>query len=416
MNNIRDLYGIIKSIETICEYITSVKEEWKENTKVYNMVSDLEFCFKTVNTELYNIDIISKSKALEMSREILKKNVVDINVYILEIKKWINIVSDTVNYRLKLNNKIDLEFYKYMDYIEMVSKDEIVRNGVNYFKAYKEFSEDDYCSMCDFYNKYDYFWGKVDIENNILDLFEKKAQALKENISEYIWLYNQLCDYRSKLVLTEILKFWGSFNIAQKNSIIENNFKDYYDFDLIKCDENEVFVDIGAYTGDSAKDFIESYINYKKIYCYEVTKDSIEKLNENLKEYNNINIINKAVGAQKGKMYIKPGISDTSGNRIEENGQIPIDMVTIDEDIKEKITFIKMDIEGSEKDALLGCKNHIINDKPKLAICTYHNNEDIWKIPKMMKEFNPNYKLYMRYNGSVNGFTTSEFVTFAIDN
>ena len=54
-------------------------------------------------------------------------------------------------------------------------------------------------------------------------------------------------------------------------------------------------------------------------------------------------------------------------------------MVNYD-DIKEKITFIKTDIEGAEYSAIKGARNHIINEHPKMAIPIYYGNKDIWRI------------------------------------
>ena len=59
-----------------------------------------------------------------------------------------------------------------------------------------------------------------------------------------------------------------------------------------------------------------------------------------------------------------------------------------------------MDIEGAEQDALLGAARHIREEKPKLLISVYHNNEDIWKIPRMIKDMAVDYQLYLRSNGS----------------
>lgn len=56
-----------------------------------------------------------------------------------------------------------------------------------------------------------------------------------------------------------------------------------------------------------------------------------------------------------------------------------------------------MDIEGFEIPGLLGAKNHIKNDTPKLAICTYQIVSDIWEIPLLIHEINPNYNYYFRH-------------------
>jgi hypothetical protein len=72
-------------------------------------------------------------------------------------------------------------------------------------------------------------------------------------------------------------------------------------------------------------------------------------------------------------------------------------VTTLDIKIKEEVSFIKMDIEGWELKALSGCKDHIINDKPKLAIAVYHNSNDFHQIPNYILSLNPDYDLYLRH-------------------
>ena len=70
--------------------------------------------------------------------------------------------------------------------------------------------------------------------------------------------------------------------------------------------------------------------------------------------------------------------------------------------------MIKMDIEGAEYDALLGARKVIERDKPILAICVYHTQNDIWRIPLLIREMLPEHKLYLRaYEGD--GFQTVAF-------
>lgn len=59
-------------------------------------------------------------------------------------------------------------------------------------------------------------------------------------------------------------------------------------------------------------------------------------------------------------------------------------------------SIIKMDIEGAEKKALQGTENFIKEKKPILVVCVYHKPEDIIELPRMIKEMEPLYKLYMR--------------------
>jgi hypothetical protein len=67
--------------------------------------------------------------------------------------------------------------------------------------------------------------------------------------------------------------------------------------------------------------------------------------------------------------------------------------------IKEKVTFIKADIEGAEMEMLKGAKETILKNKPKLAICIYHSDEDMLQIAEWIHNIVPEYKLYVRMHG-----------------
>ena len=86
----------------------------------------------------------------------------------------------------------------------------------------------------------------------------------------------------------------------------------------------------------------------------------------------------------------------------------------LDDDINEPVTFIKMDIEGFELDALMGSKHHIIMEKPKLAICVYHKPDDLWQIPEYILQLNPSYKLYLRQYKAGDGNNAWESVLYAV--
>lgn len=76
---------------------------------------------------------------------------------------------------------------------------------------------------------------------------------------------------------------------------------------------------------------------------------------------------------------------------------VSIDTVSLDQCVSDKVTFIKMDIEGAELEALKGNRKIIQRYRPKLAICIYHKKEDLIDIPMYIKELVPDYKLYVRH-------------------
>ena len=69
------------------------------------------------------------------------------------------------------------------------------------------------------------------------------------------------------------------------------------------------------------------------------------------------------------------------------------------DDEKEAPTFIKIGVAGNEKDVIAGCQKKIKKYSPKLAVGLYQSYDDIWRIPSLIYDIKPDYKLYMRYYG-----------------
>ncbi len=256
-------------------------------------------------------------------------------------------------------------------------------------------------SCITFFNQFDY-WGKLDPQNNNYEEIEKKTEAFVSHIDDFVWLYEHLGDYRSKKTLYSILNNWYQYDFVTTTEAQETMFDDYFDLDLVKCSKDEVIVDLGAYIGDTIHSYIKNYGSdcYKKIYCYEITPSTFDLLQENLKDYPNVECRMKGIGDKTENLKLMDHKTSASANTLsnDENGNVV--MTTLDADIKEKITLIKADIEGFEQKALMGSKRHIEKDRPKLLFSVYHNNEDLWKIAKMIYEIEQSYSFYLRYHGS----------------
>lgn len=293
-------------------------------------------------------------------------------------------------------NQIDLKFALLMNEIRSLSEQELYHQIRLSFEQIPDATRN---NMMNFFNQFLY-WGSMDIEHNNFEEIELKVHELKEHVDDFEELYINLEDYRSKKLLYAILNNWVHYDFNTLSEVIEKCYDDYFDLDLIPTCNEEVFVDLGAYTGDSTISFLRNYgDSYKKIYAYEITPETYQILVSNLKDYPNVVCYLKGVGDTRSSLSVVNSSADASANTVfvSDNGTIP--MVTLDEDIGEKLTMIKADIEGFEQEALLGAINHIKNDHPKLLISAYHKNEDLWKIPKMIKEIDPTYKFYLRYHG-----------------
>ncbi len=293
-------------------------------------------------------------------------------------------------------NYIDNYFYNLIEEFKTKDIDFLYKNMVYKFSQIPIVTQQ---SFEKFFKQFNY-WGELDLKTYNFDIFYQKAKVFKEHYNDFVWLYTHLQDFQSKFLLFAILNNYYNFDFVNLDKATEKVFKHYFDLNIMPQCENEVLVDVGSYTGDSCIDFINSYKkdSYKKIYCYEITQEVLQTSKNNLKNYDNIIYKNNAVTNQSGKCFLEQN-QHFSGNKTSNSGSVELQSVTLDDDIKEEITMIKMDIEGGEKNAIEGCKNHIKNQSPKLLISVYHNNTDIFEIPKQIYEINDNYNFYLRYYG-----------------
>ena len=85
-----------------------------------------------------------------------------------------------------------------------------------------------------------------------------------------------------------------------------------------------------------------------------------------------------------------------TGSKVTDDGQQLVDGMPLDSIIKENKAFIKMDIEGAEKEAILGAKR-LIKNGSLLALSAYHKAEDIRELPETIIDINPDYNFYLRH-------------------
>ena len=208
---------------------------------------------------------------------------------------------------------------------------------------------------------------------------------------------NILADERSKESYLGMVKFRQTRLKKDFPFSIYHN-KQYF-IDELKFGSDEVFIDCGAFTGDTIDEFIEHCPNYKQIVAFEPASNNIIKLKEKYKNNSKIVLIEAGAYDRDGVALLDDS-EDVSGAIIDfEVGNekfISIQIKSIDNLNIENVSFIKMDIEGAELPALKGAEKTILKYKPKLAICIYHNNFDMIQIAEYIHSLIPEYKLYIR--------------------
>ena len=178
----------------------------------------------------------------------------------------------------------------------------------------------------------------------------------------------------------------------------------YFPLDILTLSDSDCFLDCGATGGEMTQDLIRKRGDRFESFCAldadNISFPKLEAYRESLSEpfKSKLKLYNCAVGAKREVVHFAH--SGQTGSRVSSEG-LPVDCFPIDDLFAETLlTFIKMDIEGAEYDALLGGRKVIQRDRPILAICVYHTQNDIWRIPLFVRGTLPEHKIYLRaYEG-----------------
>jgi FkbM family methyltransferase len=174
----------------------------------------------------------------------------------------------------------------------------------------------------------------------------------------------------------------------------------YFPKDLCRLTENEVYVDCGAFDGDTIREFLlESRSKFERIIAFEADPVNFKLLEENGRQFSEdlwkrIQLNPVATSDKPGRLRIASGNGPASSIG---DGNCEVDAVTLDAALSGiAATYLKMDIEGSEFASLRGASQQIADHAPVLAICLYHNQNDLWRIPLLIQSLNPDYRLFLR--------------------
>lgn len=262
------------------------------------------------------------------------------------------------------------------------------------------------------------FLGLNDVLTRILYAQDRKEPTkgmlyaekyFSEHKTEVEAIASLLSDDTSREVYLAAIQYRKTHN--PKDAPKYSKHDQYFVKDIVSLTDSEVFVDCGAYDGDTMKEFIKATNgHYQRIVCFEPVEEFHRRL-ETRGQGKSVTAI--CAGVYKETTTLRFNADGGKGSAISSASEHTISVpVRAIDDVPEcnDATFIKMDVEGSELDALKGAKQTILRNKPKLAICIYHMQRDFVEIPKYIHHLVPDYQLYIRHHS----FSINETVLYAI--
>lgn len=217
---------------------------------------------------------------------------------------------------------------------------------------------------------------------------EKNAQSLEK-------VYGILYDKKSGEVFENFLKFQLT---GELKFLFESETDKHEAFEsILKLGDNEAYLDLGAYRGDTVDEFLK-YTDgkYKSIVALEPDEKSFKKLSERLEGIKNSVALQKGIWDGTGTVRFtgKGGRNNHTGS-----DGVSVEVTTVDKIAEDyDISYIKADTEGCEYKMLCAAEKTLIKSKPKLNIAAYHKTEDITRLVLKINEINPEYKIYLRHH------------------
>ena len=225
---------------------------------------------------------------------------------------------------------------------------------------------------------------------------------LEKYTEEINLAYSNLADDFSRKIFEGYVnfQFGGELSILKEIQTPESEI-----YENVLCfNNNETFVDIGAYRGDTVEKFIEqANRKYKNIIAAEPDFKTYQKLIKNCEHLQNFKAVNAAITGFDGQI----GFSSLAGRQSSVGGENIIkalSLPTLCNGIEP--SFIKIDSEGCELEILKGGEKILKNFKPKLNVAAYHKNEDVFKIPLLIKSINSDYKIHLRHHPYIPAWDT----------
>ena len=212
-----------------------------------------------------------------------------------------------------------------------------------------------------------------------------------------------LTDEQSRKVFDNVINYKLSGDIKylfECDSEVDETFNE-----ILNAKNFEHTADLGAYNGDTARQLAEYSPNLKKIYALEPDRRNFRKLSEYAEREERFEVVPFQVAAWSKHEELTFGAEGNRNSSVGANVNavtskcVSVEGNSLDNLLinnKDRINYIKFDVEGAENEAIDGCYNTIKAHSPKLLVSVYHRSEDIFALPLKINSLFPDYKLYLR--------------------
>lgn len=213
--------------------------------------------------------------------------------------------------------------------------------------------------------------------------------------------FHRLHDDESRQQFIDTLRFrlGTATDKAPQPSNTPQYFPNYFISGLVSSGRGIVFVDGGAYDGDTLMQAAEHF-TLATAYAFEPDSANFSELAHNAKRLD-FPVVSFPCGLSHKTEWQSFLAENGEASAVIPDGNSRIQCVKLDEClIGQRVDYIKLDVEGHELAALEGARDIINWYRPALAIAAYHRWDDIWRIPEFLQRHGPDYQITYRTHES----------------
>jgi FkbM family methyltransferase len=212
--------------------------------------------------------------------------------------------------------------------------------------------------------------------------------------AEYGTLAADLADHQSRAVLDAVIGFRLTFDAELLRGVVDESL--YFPAGLLRYGPGTVYVDAGAFDGDSVRAFIaRTGGRFGRVLAFEPDAATFRRLAANFADEPRVQTLQMGLHAARGALHFTN--DGSRGARVVEDAGTPIRVAALDDVLEgARVDAIKMNIEGAEIAALRGGAESIRRWAPALLIAAYHRPSDLWRLPAVVREIRSGYRLYLR--------------------
>lgn len=344
------------------------------------ILKDMENTLANIKGKLY---IYGCSKTAEMITEFIKNNSsLDIYGYVVD------------DFYYQDERFLGKRIYKRSEWVESLEKEDYVVWGFTGSDRAKELEKELPSGPHYVYFHFPYS-ANVDGSYLTYDFYI-------EHEGEFEKAYHMLADKRSGEIMTAFMNGCISGEVEELNRLRSPG---QYFNELTKNCKKGCFIDCGAYIGDTIEEAVR-FLGDRllRVIAFEPDERNLQSLSDRMNRLNikedRLLLIQKGSYSKKAVLHFS---SSNSSSSISDEGDVEISVDAVDSVTGEQdfVSFIKMDVEGSEKESLLGAAKTIQKDSPILAVCVYHKPEDLYELTELIQELTrgAEYRFYLRYHG-----------------